>query len=138
MVIRRKLKYVLLRNDNRQINPNWSISQYNWRARHSHPSLRKDIIQGIVDLKMVNFLLGWKGEYTKNSNFISFWDSRPKGEPWVRRQWLLRENMPIGEKISLKNLLLTEIILFPLYIKLEMMTQLKSFGHRRDVFWIHV
>ncbi|CAM1323525.1 Uncharacterised protein at_DN2338, partial [Pycnogonum litorale] len=33
-----------------------------------------------VDLKMVNFLLGQQGAYTKYPCFLCYWDSRPLGE----------------------------------------------------------
>ncbi|KAL4703622.1 hypothetical protein ACJJTC_007649 [Scirpophaga incertulas] len=50
-----------------------------------------------VDLKMVNFLLGQQGDYTKYSCFICLWDSRAKSEHWVRSDWPSRQAMLPGQ-----------------------------------------
>lgn len=51
-----------------------------------------------VDLKMVNFLLGHQSGYAKYPCFLCLWDSRDKTHLWVRKDWLQRENMDVGEK----------------------------------------
>lgn len=78
-----------------------------------------------VDLKMVNFLLGQQGGYTKYPCFICLWDSRANNEHWVRKQWPLRENRVIGEKNVITEPLVDKdrIILPPLHIKLGLMKQ---------------
>ena len=51
-----------------------------------------------VDFRMVNFLLGQQGEYTKYPCFLSYWDSRPSTQHWVKRigrrrkilQWVIK------------------------------------------------
>ena len=51
-----------------------------------------------VDLKMVNFLLGQQGGYTKYSCFLCYWDSRAVKDHWVRKDWLSRHRLIPGEK----------------------------------------
>lgn len=52
-----------------------------------------------VDLKMVNFLLGQQSGYTKYPCFICLWDSRASHEHWIRKEWPLRKDMVVGEKM---------------------------------------
>ena len=40
-----------------------------------------------VDFKMVNFLLGQQGWYTKFSCFLCYWDSRASTQHWVKKDW---------------------------------------------------
>ena len=40
-----------------------------------------------VDLKMVNFLLGQQGGFTKYPCFICHWDGRVREEHWERKEW---------------------------------------------------
>ena len=51
-----------------------------------------------VDLKMVDFLLGQQGGYTKYSCFLCLWDSRNDGQHWQRKHWLARDELVVGEK----------------------------------------
>ncbi|GFT20544.1 uncharacterized protein TNCV_2183811 [Trichonephila clavipes] len=51
-----------------------------------------------VDLKMVNFLLGQQGEYTKFPCFMCFWDSRDKLHHWSQKVWPVREELKVGTK----------------------------------------
>ena len=43
-----------------------------------------------VDLKMVNFLLGQQGGYTKYPCFLCLWNSRSKQTHWIRKEWSVR------------------------------------------------
>ena len=43
-----------------------------------------------VDLKMVNFLFGQQGGYTKYSCFLCLWDSRAKDKHWTQKNWPVR------------------------------------------------
>ena len=51
-----------------------------------------------VDFKMVNFLLGRQGGYTKNSCFCCYWDSRATSQYWVKKDWPAREDLTVGDK----------------------------------------
>lgn len=78
-----------------------------------------------VDLKMVNFLLGQQGGYTKFPCFICLWDSRAKSEHWTRKEWPSREALVPGNH-NVTNVPLVSrdrIILPPLHIKLGLMKQ---------------
>lgn len=78
-----------------------------------------------VDLKMVNFLLGQQGGYTKYPCFICLWDSRAKAEHWTKKDWSLRETMVPGSLNVINAPLVSRdrIILPPLHIKLGLMKQ---------------
>lgn len=78
-----------------------------------------------VDLKMVNFLLGQQGGFTKFPCFLCYWDSRAKQYHWVRKEWPKRENMVVGEQNVIHAALVSQdkIILPPLHIKLGLMKQ---------------
>lgn len=78
-----------------------------------------------VDLKMVNFLLGQQGGYTKFPCFLCLWDSRAKNDHWVKKTWPLRTALVVGQKNVINEPLVTrdKIILPPLHIKLGLMKQ---------------
>ena len=40
-----------------------------------------------VDFKIVNFLLGQQGWYTKYPCFLYYWDSRASTQHWVKKDW---------------------------------------------------
>ena len=128
---KRSLKCVLLNNGNRykSIPIGYSVSMSEDHATiavvlekmsyHEHQWVI------CVDLKMVNFLLGQQGGYTKYPCFICLWDSRAKDEHWLRREWPLRETMTVGQKNVIAEPLVdrNKIILPPLHIKLGIMKQ---------------
>lgn len=90
-----------------------------------------------VDLKMVNFLLGQQGGYTKYPCFICLWDSRAKKEHWTRKVWPLRENMEVGKANVVHEPLISRenILLPPLHIKLGLMKQfIKALDKTGDCF----
>ena len=90
-----------------------------------------------VDLKMVNFLLGQQGGYTKYPCFICLWDSRAKTEHWIRKVWPLRENMEVGKANVIHEPLISRenILLPPLHIKLGLMKQfIKALDKTGDCF----
>lgn len=78
-----------------------------------------------VDLKMVNFLLGQQGGYTKYPCFICLWDSRARHQHWITKIWPLRENMEVGKANVINEPLISRenILLPPLHIKLGLMKQ---------------
>ena len=78
-----------------------------------------------VDLKMVNFLLGQQGGYTKYPCFLCLWDSRDKTHHYRKKVWPTRESMNVGEKNVINEPLVEreKIIFPPLHIKLGLMKQ---------------
>ena len=58
-----------------------------------------------VDFKMVNFLLGQQGGYTKNPCFLCLWDSRADAEHHHRREWPVRSELTPGTYNVLNNAL---------------------------------
>jgi hypothetical protein len=90
-----------------------------------------------VDLKMVNFLLGQQGGYTKYPCFLCLWDSRAKHEHWIKKKWPVREDMTVGSKNIINPPLIEreKIILPPLHIKLGLMKQfVKALNHDGPCF----
>ncbi|GBP72257.1 hypothetical protein EVAR_103258_1 [Eumeta japonica] len=51
-----------------------------------------------VDLKVVNFLLGQQGGFTKYPCFLCLWDSRAKSQHWTKCDWPPRVALVPGEK----------------------------------------
>lgn len=90
-----------------------------------------------VDLKMVNFLLGQQGGFTKFPCFLCLWDSRDKQQHWTKRHWAVRKELTVGSD-NVINLPLVDrdrIILPPLHIKLGIMKQfVKDLDHKGDCF----
>ncbi len=78
-----------------------------------------------VDLKMVNFLLGQQGGYTKYPCFLCLWDSRARDKHWTEKIWPIRTSMTVGEKNVINEPLVDreKIIFPPLHIKLGLMKQ---------------
>lgn len=90
-----------------------------------------------VDLKMVNFLLGQQGGYTKYPCFLCLWDSRCKEKHWEQRIWPERESLTVGQQnIIHESLVEREKIVFPpLHIKLGLMKQfVKALNRDGDCF----
>ena len=48
------------------------------------------------DFKMLAFLLGQQGGYTKYSCFLYLWNSRADNQHYSRKQWPLREELTPG------------------------------------------
>ena len=90
-----------------------------------------------VDLKMMIFLLGQQGGYTKYPCFFCYWDSRAKDEHWIKDQWPARSSLAPGDKNIIHRPLVDvkKIILPPLHIKLGVMKQyVKALDHNGDCF----
>lgn len=90
-----------------------------------------------VDLKMVNFLLGQQGGYTKHPCFICLWDSRARSQHWSIKDWPSREAMVPGNLNIVNEPLVPRdrIILPPLHIKLGLMKQfVKALNKDGDCF----
>src|SRR6185436_10416008 len=90
-----------------------------------------------VDLKMVNFLLGQQGGFTKYPCFLCYWDSRATSEHWVKKSWPPRNSLTPGDKNIINDPLVDrkKIVLPPLHIKLGLMKQFtKALDHNGDCF----
>ena len=90
-----------------------------------------------LDLKMVNFLLGQQGGYTKYPCFLCYWENRADKDHWVRKEWLSRHRLIPGEKNAINEPLVDRknIILLPLHIKLCIMKQfIKALDRDGDCF----
>ena len=92
-----------------------------------------------VDFKMVNFLLGQQGEYTKHPGFLYYWDSRATDQHWVKKNWPAQEDLAVGDKntgIINEPLVNWVCIILPLlHIKLGLMKQfVKALDKDGDCF----
>ena len=90
-----------------------------------------------VDLKMVNFLLGQQGGYTKYPCFLCLWDSRARDKHWEQKLWPVRKSLTVGEKNIIHQPLVEreKIILPPLHIKLGLIKQfVKALHVESDCF----
>ena len=90
-----------------------------------------------VDLKMVNFLLGQQGGFTKFPCFLCLWDSRARDQHWIRKDWPARSELTVGEHNVIAEPLVdrSRIILPPLHIKLGLMKQfVKALDKKGDCF----
>lgn len=77
------------------------------------------------DFKMIAFLKGLQGGYTKNSCFLCLWDSRATAEHYTRKDWPIRTQFTPGvENIKHPSLVRSEKVLMPpLHIKLGLVKQ---------------
>lgn len=123
------LKAVLLHNGN--IHPSIPVA-YAARMKETYENmaLLLEHIQYIKynwnicgDLKVVALLLGLQLGYTKYCCFICEWDSRARGEHYIKKNWPLRQNLIPGQKNVAHKPLVdpTKIFLPPLHIKLGLM-----------------
>lgn len=90
-----------------------------------------------VDLKMVNFLLGQQGGYTKYPCFLCLWDSRARDKHWKEKNWPERTSLKVGERNIINEPLVDRqnIIFPPLHIKLGLMKQfVKALDTKGDCF----
>ena len=127
---KRSLKCVLLHNGNEYASIPIGHSVY---AKESYEEVKKTLQRikydqhqwvTCVDLKMVNFLLGQQGGFTKFPCFLCFWDSRARDKYWVQREWPKRK-LVVGEANVIHEPLIdrNKIIFPPLHIKLGLMKQ---------------
>ena len=66
------------------------------------------------DFKMLAFLLGQQGGYTKYSCFLCLWNSRADDQHYSRKQWPLREELtPGAHNVIRQPLVLRENTLLP-------------------------
>ena len=78
-----------------------------------------------VNLKMVGFLLGLQGGYTKFPWILCLWDSRARTEHWIQKDWPVRSMLTPGSFNVLAPPLVerSKIVFPPLHVKLGIMKQ---------------
>ena len=96
------------------------------------------------DFKMLAFLLGQQGGYTKYSCSLCLWNSRADDQHYSRKQWPLREELtPGAHNVIHQPLVLREKILLPtIHIELGLAKQLvkalksdsEAFKHVQTMF----
>ena len=88
------------------------------------------------DLKMVGFLLGLQGGYTKFPCFLCLWDSKARTEHWIKKDWPARsELIPGSLNVLAPSLVERSKIVFPLHKKLGIMKQfVKAFEKDGNCF----
>ena len=96
------------------------------------------------DFKMLAFILGLQGGYTKYSCFLCLWDSRAANQHFTRREWPVREHLQPGSHNVINQSLIPveKILLPPLHIKLGLIKQFvkalnpdsAAFQHIRQMF----
>lgn len=77
------------------------------------------------DFKMLGFLLGLQGGYTKYSCFLCLWDSRADDQHYTKRDWPTRKELLPGiHNVKHEPLVpVDKILLPPLHIKLGLIKQ---------------
>lgn len=92
------------------------------------------------DFKMICFLLGMQGGYTKYSCFLCLWDSRASGQHYVRREWPVREQLTAGAHNVIHDSLISrdKILLPPLHIKLGLVKQFVTSLDSRSHAFQHI
>ena len=89
------------------------------------------------DFKMLGFLLGLQGGYTKYSCFLCLWDSRADAEHFKKKVWPLRKDLVPGSG-NVQNPPLVDrnkILMPPLHIKLGMIKQyVKAMNKEGEAF----
>jgi len=77
------------------------------------------------DFKMLGFLLGLQGGYTKYSCFLCLWDSRADDDHYRKVQWPPRQELQVGRFNVVRQPLVERenVLLPPLHIKLGLIKQ---------------
>ena len=96
------------------------------------------------DFKMIAFLLGLQGGYTKHSCFFGLWNSRADEQHYLVKNWPARKDLKSGSHNVLNSALIerSKILLPPLHIKLGLAKQFvkalkqtsRAFRHIRQMF----
>jgi len=93
--------------------------------------------QLIGDFKMVGFLMGLQGGYTKYPCYLCLWDSRADAQHYTRRSWPIRTELCVGKQnIKYESMVEAEKVLMPpLHIKLGLMKQfVKKLDEKSEAF----
>lgn len=98
----------------------------------------------IGDFKMVGFLMGLQGGYTKYPCYLCLWDSRADSKHYIQRSWPVRTELCVGKQnVKFEPIVEAEKVLMPpLHIKLGLMKQFvkkldetsEAFGYLKKFF----
>ena len=122
----KNLKAVLLHNSN--IYPSIPLA-YTLQMKEDYENVKQLLIKinyaqfmryVYGDFKMLEFLLGLQGGYTKYSCFFCLWNSKADGEHYEKIHWPTWEELTPGMYNVIREPLISreKILLPPLYIKL--------------------
>jgi hypothetical protein len=77
------------------------------------------------DFKMLGFLLGLQGGYTKYSCFLCLWDSRATDQHYNKKEWPVRDELVPGRHNVIHPAIIERenVLLPPLHIKLGLVKQ---------------
>lgn len=137
------LKAVLLHNGNQY--PSLPIAHsVNMKEEYINVKKLLDVLkyddfgwEVIGDFKMITFLMGLQGGFTKYSCYLCLWDSRDTANHYTCKVWPPRSNFEIGQKnVKYEALVPQEkILLPPLHIKLGLIKQfVKQLDHDSTSF----
>ena len=100
---KRSLKFILLHNGNILGSIPMAHSVH---AKEAYSEIKLSLLDYqkhgwviCMDTKIVNFLLGQQGGYTKYPCFLCYWDSRARDKHWSQKDWPVREHLQVGGKI---------------------------------------
>ncbi|KAI6646990.1 hypothetical protein LOD99_8989 [Oopsacas minuta] len=127
----KSLKRVLLHNGNKY--PSIPLA-YSIQMKEDYENVKQLLLkinyaefnwQLCGDFKMLGFLLGLQGGYTKYSCFLCLWNSRADGEHYSKIQWSPRKELMPGKYNVIKEPLVCreKVLLPPLHIKLGLVKQ---------------
>ena len=128
---KRSLKAVLLRNGNVYLSI-LIVHFVQMKKDRESAKLLLELIQyndhnwGVCgDLKMIAFLLGLQGGYTKYSCFLCLWNSRADEQHYLVKNWPARKDLTPDSYNVLNSSLIkrSKILLPPLHIKLGLAKQ---------------
>ena len=128
---KRSLKAVLLRNGNVYLSI-LIVHFVQMKKDRESAKLLLELIQyndhnwGVSgDLKMIAFLLGLQGGYTKYSCFLCLWNSRADEQHYLVKNWPVRKDLTPDSYNVLNSSLIkrSKILLPPLHIKLGLAKQ---------------
>ena len=91
----------------------------------------------IGDFKMIAFLVGLQGGYTKNPCHLCLWDSRDDSSHYEIVDWPARKEFVVGERNVKYQPLVTQdkVLMPPLHIKLGLIKQfVKALDHDSEAF----
>lgn len=91
----------------------------------------------IGDFKMVAFLMGLQGGFTKFPCFLCLWDSRETTNHYKKKEWKMRDEFKIGEKnVKFEPLVdYNKVLMPPLHIKLGLIKQfVKALDKESEAF----
>lgn len=139
----RSLKAVLLHNGN--IHPSLPVA-HSTQLKEEYNSVRM-LLEKIKydefdwdvcgDFKMIGFLMGLQGGFTKHPCFLCLWDSRNTSQHYIKRDWPPREDFqPGASNVRYHPLVpVSRILLPPLHIKLGLIKQfVKALNKDEETF----